>query len=99
MFYFSASFYIIRSPNYGAFGICRCGPMSYPSHRPFFCDPTFYPSPPKTWDLPSYANDTAIELASGFYRTIVPKSYPVRCIEFCDIEAVESDLEDSSDGS
>ena len=73
--------------------------MSYPSHRPFFCDPTFYPSPPKTWDLPSYANDTAIELGSGLYRTIIPKSYPGRCIEFCDNEALESDREDSSDGS
>jgi hypothetical protein len=73
--------------------------MTYPSHRPFFCDPTFCPSPPKTWDLPSYANDTAIELASGFYRTVIPKTYQGRCIEFCDIEAVESDREDSSDGS
>jgi hypothetical protein len=91
--------YLIWSPNHGAFGICRYGPMSYPSHRPFFCDPTFCPSPPKTWDLPSYANDTAIELASGFYRTVIPKSYPGRCIEFCDIEALESDREDSSDGS
>jgi hypothetical protein len=73
--------------------------MSYPSHRPFSCDPTFYPSPPKIWDPPSYANDTAIELASGFYRTVIPKSYQGRCIELCDIEALESDREDSSDGS
>ena len=91
--------YLIWIPNHGAFGICSTGPMSYPSRRPFFCDPTFYPSPPKTWDLPSYANDTAIELASGFYRTIIPKSYPGRGIEFCDIEALESDCEDSSDES
>ena len=73
--------------------------MSYPSHRPFFCDLTLYSSPPKNWDLPSYANDTAIELASGSYRTVIPKSYPRRCTEFCDIEAVECDCEDSSDGS
>ena len=83
----------------GTFGICRYGPMSYLSHRPFFCDPTFYPSLSKTWALLSYANDTAIELASGSYRYVIPKSYPGRCIEFCDIEAVESDREDSSDGS
>ena len=73
--------------------------MSYPSHRLFFCDPTFYPSPPKTWALLSYANDTAIKLASGSYRTIIPKSYPCSCTEFCDIEALEYDREDSSDGS
>jgi hypothetical protein len=73
--------------------------LSYPSHRPFFCDPTIYPSPPKTWDLLYYANDSAIQLASGFYRTIIPKSYPGSCIEFCDIEALESYREDSSDGS
>ena len=91
--------YIISSPKHGTFGICRYGPMSYPSHRPFFCDPTFYPSPPKTWALPSYANDTAIELASGSYCSVIPKSYLGRYIEFCDIEALESDREDSSDGS
>ena len=88
--------YLKWSPNHGAFGICR---LSYPSHRPFFCDPTFHPSPPKSWDLPSYANDTAIELASGLYRTIIPKSPPRSFNEYCDIEALESDREDSSDGS
>lgn len=45
------------------------------------------------------ADDTAIELASGLYRTIIPKSYPGSCNEYCDIEAVESDREDSSDGN
>jgi hypothetical protein len=73
--------------------------MSYPSNRPFFCDPTFYPSPRKTWDLPSDANDTAIELASGFYRTVISKSYPISCLEVCDIEAPEFDREVSLDGS
>jgi hypothetical protein len=73
--------------------------MSYHSPRPFFYDPTFYPSPPKIWDLFSYANDTAIELASGSYHTIILKSYPCSCLELCDIEALESDREVSSYGS
>ena len=91
--------YLELRPKYGTFGICRYGPMSYPNHHPFFCDPTFYPNPPKTWDLPPYANDTAIELASGFYHIVIPKFYPRSCIKCCDIEALESDREDSSDGS
>ena len=96
LFYFLASLYLIRSPNHGAFGICR---LSYPSHRSFFCDPTFHPSPPKSWDLPSYANALVIKLASGFYRTIIFESLPGSCNEYCDIGALEFDCEDSSDGS
>ena len=88
--------YLIWSPNHGAFGICR---LSYPSHRPFFCNPTFHPSPPKSSNLPSYANDSAIKLASEFYRPIIPKSPPRSSNEYCDIEALESNSEDSSDGS
>ena len=66
LFYFWASLFLIWNPNHGAFGICRYGPMNYPSHRPFFCEFMFYSSPPKTWDFPSYANDTAIELLVDF---------------------------------
>ena len=86
LFYFWALLYLISRPKHGTFGICKYGPLSYLSHRPFFCGPTFYPNPPKTWDLPSYANDTTIELASGFYRIVIPKSYPGSCIEFYDMK-------------
>ena len=99
LFYFWASLYRISIPKHDTFGICRYGPISYPSHSPFFCDPIFYPNPPKIWDLPSYANDTAIELASGSYRIVIPNSYPSSCLEFCDIKALKSDREVFSDGS
>ena len=45
------------------------------------------------------ADDTAIELASGLYRIIIPKSLRGSCNEYNDIEALESDREDSSNGS
>ncbi len=77
--------------------ICRSGNLRSPSHRPFFCDPKFYPSPPKPWRLPSYANDVANELAEGSYRTFRPKELMLSDIEYVDFEAVESENEGSSD--
>lgn len=66
-------------------GTCRCGEFNYPVHRPFFCDPKFYPSPPKPWLLPSYANDIANQLAKGSYRVFRPKCHQGRALEFLDI--------------
>ena len=77
--------------------ICRSGNLRSPTHRPFFCDPKFYPSPPKSWHLPSYANDVANELAKGSYRTSRPKELMLRGLEYVDLEAVETDDEGSSD--
>lgn len=65
---------------------------------PFFCHPHFFPSPPKSWHLPSYANDAAIQLARGNHRTFQSRNPPSRTLEFIDIEALESDGEAVSDG-
>ena len=62
-----------------------------------FCDPEFYPSPPKSWQLPTYANDIANQLAGGSYQTFRSKYHPGRVLEFLDIEAFESDGQASSD--
>lgn len=67
--------------------------------RPFFCDPHFYPSPPKSWHLPTYAKDAAIQLAHGNYRTFRSKNPPNRSLEFVDIEALESDGETPSNAT
>ena len=59
------SLYLIWSPNHGAFGICR---LSYPNHRPFFCDPKFHPSPPKS---PKHKNwEFNLNLFVGFKFSI-----------------------------
>ena len=63
-------------------------------HRPFFSDPNFYPSPPPSWHLPSYANNAAIELARGSYCYYRSENAPSRSLEFVDIEAGESDESD-----
>ena len=39
----------------------------------FFYDPIFYPNPPKSWHLHTYANDIANQLAGGFYQTFTSK--------------------------
>ena len=71
--------------------------MSDPIHRPFFCDPKLYPSPVKSWQLPTYVNDIANQLAGGSYKTFRTKYHPIRELEYLDIEACESDSQSSSD--
>ena len=78
-------------------GICRCDKLSYPIHRPFFYDPKFYPSPPKSWQLSTYANNIANQLAGGSDQSFTSKYIPGRGLEFLDIEALESDGQASSD--
>ena len=97
MLCFLLSFLIKLSYEHGTIGICRCDKLSYPIHRPFFCDPKFYPSPPKSWQLPTYANDIANQLAGGSYRTFRTKDHSGRDLEYLDIEAIESDGQASSD--
>ena len=67
--------------------------MSY--SQPFFCDPKFYPSPLKSWQLRSYANDAANELAEGSYLAFRPKKLLLRGTEYVDLEVVESEDEGS----
>ena len=82
---------------YDIFGLCRYDHLKHSMHRPFFCNPHFYPSPPKSWQLPSYANDLANELAEGSFRTVRPKKLLLRGLDYFDVEAVESEDEGSSD--
>ena len=91
------SFHLKLSYKHGTIGICRCDKLSYPIHRPFSCDPKFYPSPRKSWQLPTYANDIANQLARGSYQTFRSKYHSGRVLEFLDIEAFESDGQASSD--
>ena len=66
-------------------------------HRPFFSNPEFFPSPPKPFTLPSYAEGIARQFAEQ--RISDPPPRPVfvsaRVLEFVDQEAVESDGEAS----
>jgi hypothetical protein len=72
------------------------------THRPFFADPAFYPSPPKAFELPVYAEAIASQLVvhdpEPFSK--VPKVDP-RVLIFVDDMARESDGEtsDSDDSS
>jgi hypothetical protein len=97
MLCFLVSFHLKLSYEHGTIGICRCNKLNYPIHRPFFCDPEFYPSPPKSWQLPTYANDIANQLAGGSYQTFTSKYHLGRVLEFLDIEAFDSDGQASSD--
>lgn len=76
----------------------RCQSVSSPLHRPFFCQQDFFPSPPKSYQLPSYGKG----IGSQYIR--LPVS-PRHCqstydfgnvLHFLDIEAIESDSELSS---
>ncbi|KAG0594968.1 hypothetical protein M758_UG127200 [Ceratodon purpureus] len=81
---------------YYYFGNCRYSNLKYHVQRPFFCNPDFYPSPPKSCQLPSYADGLAIQLAEGQYRTShSPQTIP-RKLDYVDIKAAESDTVASS---
>jgi hypothetical protein len=71
--------------------------MEWMLHGMIFCDPKFNLCPPKSWQLPTYANDIANQLAGGSYQTFTSKYRPGRVLEFLDIEALESDGQASSD--
>lgn len=69
--------------------------MSNPVHRPFFCDPNFFPSPPKSFLLPFYAKELACQFER--HRLSPPSCGCVflsdKVLEFVDTEAIESDGE------
>ena len=67
--------------------------MSSPLHRPFYLAPDFYPSPPKSFELPEYVEPLAVafaaqQIADPVSRT---KHFDSRVHELMDIEACESD--------
>lgn len=66
------------------------------SHSPsLFCDRNLCPSPLKTWNIPTYTNDFAKQLAQGSYRIFRTKDSS-RYLHFVDDGALESDREASS---
>jgi len=75
---------------------CRCESLNSPKHRPYFCDPSFLPSPCKSYRLPSYAEAIANQLVDGMYRACRPAAVSSRGLEFLDTEAIESDTGMSS---
>ena len=83
MLCFLLSFHLKLTYEHGTIGICRCDKVSYPIQRPFFCDPKFYLNPPRSLQLPTYANDIANQLAGGSYHTFTSKYHPGRVLEFC----------------
>ena len=71
--------------------------MSYSNHCPYFCDPNFHLSSPKSWHLPLYANGVAKQLAQGSYKIFRTKD-SLKNLQFVDDEAIESEGESSSAG-
>jgi hypothetical protein len=51
----------------------------------------------RSWQLLTYANDIAYQLAGGSYQIFTSKYHPGRVLEFVDIEALEYDGQASSD--
>lgn len=83
---------------------CRRLSVTSPLHRPFFFNPSFFPSPPKSFVLPSYAEEMANQYARNRESSLPCRSTFVsnRVLQFVDTEAVESEGEefrvDISDG-
>ena len=61
-----------------------------------FCDPKFYPSLPKFWQFPPYANDIANQLAGSSYQSFGTKYHPGRELEYLVIEVFKSNGQASS---
>ena len=75
---------------------CRCEILISPQHRPFFCRPTFFPSPPKPFELPTYAEEIAFCFATEGIRNPTSRSRSLsrRGLSFLDPEAVQCDEEE-----
>lgn len=71
------------------------------TQRPFFTLPSFFPSPEKSYILPSYAEAIASTLASeeDFSTQKKSSSLDPAVLRFLDVEAVESDMDISSTDS
>ena len=90
LLFFLKDFIVYLFYIYDIFGHCRYDNLKHPMHRPFFCNPHFYPSPPKSWHLPPYADGMAIQFAQRHYRTTHSTKTIRRQLEYVDDEAVES---------
>jgi hypothetical protein len=62
-------------------------------HRPFYLAPDFFPSPPKSFELPVYIEPLAVAFAAQHIADPVSqtKHLDPRVHELMDVEACESD--------
>jgi hypothetical protein len=67
--------------------------LSSPLHRPFYLAPDFFPSPPKSFELPVYVEPLAVAFAAQHIadRVSRTKHLDPRVHELMDVEACESD--------
>jgi hypothetical protein len=67
--------------------------LSSPLHRPFYLAPDFFPSPPKSFELPEYVEPLAIAFAAQHITDHVSRTKHLdpRVHELMDVEACESD--------
>jgi hypothetical protein len=67
--------------------------LSSPLHHPFYLAPDFFPSPPKSFELPEYVEPLAVAFAAQHITDPVSqtKHLDPRVHELMDVEACESD--------
>jgi hypothetical protein len=67
--------------------------LSSPLHRPFYLAPDFFPSPPKSFELPVYVEPLAVAFAAQHITDPISqtKHLDPRVHELMDVEACESD--------
>jgi hypothetical protein len=71
--------------------------LSSPLHSPFYLAPDFFPSPPKSFELPEYVEPLAVAFATQHIADPVSKTKHIdpRVHELMDVEACESDRSSS----
>ena len=73
-----------------------CNRTTFPKEVPFFANPMFFPSPPKMFQIPIYAEAVCMQAERG-YRTRRSRAELVdfRVLQFVDDCAEESECEAS----
>ena len=77
--------------------VCRPGPkVTFSKEVPFFANPMFFPSPPKTYEIPIYAEALCMQAGGRYLRgRSSTKLVDPRVLQFVDDCAEESDCEAS----
>jgi hypothetical protein len=67
--------------------------LSSPLHHPFYLAPDFFPSPPKSFELPVYVEPLAVAFAAQHIADPVSRTKHLdpQVHELMDVEACESD--------
>jgi hypothetical protein len=62
-------------------------------HRPFYLAPDFFPSPPKSFELPVYVEPLAVAFAAQYITDLISRTKHLDpwVHELMDVEACESD--------